>query len=211
MPVRSIRVSVRRAAPLLLLLSAACASTAMVNMWKDPVYPQHPLMNVLVVTLRKDPVSRRIWEDGFVSALRASGVRATASYTLFPTALPDTGALIDSVRARGYDAMLIAHLVSASTITQWVPGYVMAQPRWYPGPWRAHYALYWGALYAPGYLETDRVVRYETDMWMTEGAGRLVWSGTTASINPTSARDVNREIADIIAPELLRQRVTAGP
>jgi hypothetical protein len=32
-----------------------------------------------------------------------------------------------------------------------------------------------------------------------------------ASINPTSARAVNREIADIIVPELLRQRVTAGP
>jgi hypothetical protein len=191
-------------------LAAACTSTSLVNMWRDPGYPQQPLSRILVVTLRKDAVSRRIWEDGFVAALKRHGIDATPSYDLFPRTDPDTTDLLNAVRRRGFDGVLMAHRESATTRTTYVRGYVAVRPVWYRGPWIRHYALFYQRIYSPGYVEINRVVRYEVDVWMTAGDGRLVWSGITASLNPTSSSQVNKEIADQIVPQLLRTGIVTG-
>ncbi len=190
-------------------LLTACTSTSLVNLWKNPDYPHQPLARILVVTVRKDPTSRRIWEDGFVAELRRHGVDAVPSYQLFPKADPDTAELLTAVRRRGFDGVLMAHRQSATNEATYVPGYVTIRPAWYPSPWLQHYALYYYRTYAPGYIEVNRVVRYEIDVWMTADTGRLVWSATTASINPASSRQINREIADQIVPQLLRTGVVA--
>jgi hypothetical protein len=197
----------RRLLPLLLVAAIACSSTTLVNLWKDPTLPQQPLRNVLVVTLRKDPVSRRLWEDGFVASMRRHGVTATPSYQLFPSAPPDTTSLAEAVRGRGYDALLIAHELSASTETRYVPGYLTAQPVSYISPWTGHYYTYYARVYAPGYVENNLVVRYEADVLMTGNGGRLIWTGTTESVNPASSRSVTREIAHAIVPELVKSGV----
>jgi hypothetical protein len=191
------------------LVVTGCASTTLVNMWKDPNQPRQPLTRWMVVTLRKDGTTRRIWEDGFVSALRQRGVRATPSYALFPASPPDTVALLQNIRRDGIQAVLIVHLASQRTVTRWVPGYVTVQPVWFRGPWPGHYSIYYREMMSPGYLETDRIVRYETEVWTTGPDGRVIWSGTTESINPGSAQAINREIADKIVPELVRQGVIA--
>jgi len=58
-------------------------------------------------------------------------------------------------------------------------------------------------------VETDRIVRNRVDVWSTRRNWRLVWSGTTESINPTSSAAVNRQIAKLIVPELLSQGIIA--
>jgi hypothetical protein len=47
------------------------------------------------------------------------------------------------------------------------------------------------------------------DVWSTAQDWRLVWSGTTESIDPSSSRDVNAQIAKLIVPELLNQGIIA--
>ncbi len=190
-----------------LAILTACTSTSLVNMWKDPVQPRQPLHTMLVVTLRRDVAARRIWEDDFVSALKSQGISATASYTIFPDAAPDTAALAASVRSRGFDAVLLAHQLPTNTETHYVPGYLSNEPVTYLSPWTGHYYTYFTDVYAPGYTETNRVVRYESEVWMTRGSGRLIWSGTTESINPSSADQVHQEITDIIVPALVKSGV----
>ncbi|HEY3933882.1 MAG TPA: hypothetical protein VGL65_04625 [Gemmatimonadales bacterium] len=190
------------------LFLSACTSTTLVNMWTDPDAPSQPLNNVLVVTLRKNSTARRLWEDGFVKSLRDHGVSATPSYALFPDAAPDTAALMGAVRQKGFDAVLVAHELSASTETRYVPGYLSAEPVTFVSPWTGHYYTYFSRAYAPGYVEADRVVRYESELWETGENGRVVWSGTTESINLSSTAQVNHEIADIIVPALVRSGVT---
>ncbi|MGH7584280.1 MAG: hypothetical protein ACREL5_13750 [Gemmatimonadales bacterium] len=192
------------------VVSTACTTTSLVNMWHDPAYPKQPLNRILVVALHKGPAARRVWEDGFVAALKDHGVDATPSYQLFPTADPDTTALLAAVGHRGFEGVLLTHRQSATREPQYVPGYVTAGPGWYRGPWINHYAMYYQRIYAPGYVEINRVVRYEIDLWMTTGEARLVWSGTTASINPASSKQVNREIADQIVPQLVQTGIIAG-
>lgn len=185
----------------------ACTSTSLVNMWRDPVQPRQPLHTMLVVTLRRDAAARRVWEDDFVSALKSHGVNATASYTIFPDAAPDTAALTASVRSRGFDAVLVAHQLPTSTETHYVPGYLSNEPVTFMSPWTGHYYTYFTDVYAPGYTETNTVVRYESEVWMTRGSGRLIWSGTTESINPSTADQVHREITDVIVPALVKSGV----
>ncbi len=166
--------------------------------------PRQPLNSTLVVALRRDASSRRSWEDQFVASLKADGINATASYTVFPDAPPDTMALSAAVRGKGYDAVLVTHPLGAVTEPRYVPGYLSTEPVTYMSPWTGHYYTAYSQVYSPGYLETDRVVRYETEVWMVRGGGRLVWSGTTESINPASAADMNKEIADVIVPALAK-------
>ena len=64
-------------------------------------------------------------------------------------------------------------------------------------------------MHEPGYVETDRIVWHRVDVWSTADDWRLVWSGTTESINPNSSREVNAQIAKLIVPELLAQGIIA--
>jgi hypothetical protein len=140
---------------------------------------------VLVVALRRDPTSRRVWEDGFVSALEKRGVTATPSYNLFSQAPPDTDEVEGAVRDHAFDGVLFAHRLGATTQSTYVPGYTHLEPVWVKSRWSFDYHSYWAEVHEP------------------------VWSGTTESMNPNSSRDVNAEIAKLIVPELLSQGVIA--
>ena len=48
---------------------------------------------------------------------------------------------------------------------------------------------------------------YETDVRSTMDGGRMVWAGTSQSVNPSSSEEVNREISKLIVPELSRKNV----
>jgi hypothetical protein len=199
---------VRRAvAAMGIVALSGCTSTSLVNMWRDPTYPRQPLTSTLVVALRRDATTRRNWEDEFVASLKSHGITATPSYAVFPDAPPDTAALSAAVRGRGFDAVLVTHALGSTTETHYVPGYVSAEPTTYLSPWTGHYYTYYSQVYSPGYLEADRVVRYETEVWMVRGTGRLVWSGTTETLNPASSQQVNQEIADVIVPALAKSGV----
>ncbi len=198
----SLRVAVAAAVALV-----GCGSTQLVNMWRDPDHPQTPLTSTLVVAMRRDATSRRTWEDEFVASLKSHGISATPSYKVFPDAAPDTAALAEAVRGRGFDGVLVSHPLGTETETRFVPGYLNAQPIGYLNFWTGHYYLYYNQVFAPGYVEADHIVRYETDLWAVRGAGRLVWSGTTETLNPASGDQMNEEIAHVIVPALVKSGV----
>ncbi|HEY2924832.1 MAG TPA: hypothetical protein VGJ98_07675 [Candidatus Eisenbacteria bacterium] len=191
------------------ILGGCSSGTQLVDMWKDPTAPSTPIRKMLVVAIRKDPLSRRIWEDGFVTALEKRGVTATPSYNMFPNAAPDTVQIERAVREHEFDGVLLTHRLGATTQTTYVPGYTRLEPVWVRSRWSNAYHTYWREVYEPGYTETDQVVRHRVDVWSTAGGWRLVWSGTTESINPNSSRDVNVQITKLIIPELLTQGVIA--
>jgi hypothetical protein len=191
------------------ILGGCSAGTQLVEMWKDPTAGSRPIRKMLVVAIMKDPLRRRVWEDGFVSALAKRGVAATPSYNLFPNGAPDTTQVEAAVSERGYDGVLFTHRIGATTQTTYVPGYTRLEPVWVRSRWSLNYYTYYREVYEPGYVETDQVVRHRVDVWSTTPGWRLVWSGTTESINPQSGPDVNKQIAKLIVPELVAQAVIA--
>ena len=66
-----------------------------------------PLKKILVIAVRKDAVWRRIWEDAFVAEFSNDGVKAIASYNLFPNALPDTNQVAGAVQENEFDGILV--------------------------------------------------------------------------------------------------------
>jgi hypothetical protein len=205
----------RRFAPLLVACAAAgilggcSAGTQLVDMWRDPSAPAQPIHKMLVVAIRRDATSRRIWEDGLVSALEKRGVTATPSYNLFAQAPPDTDEIEAAVRDHNFDGVLSVHRLASTTQSTYVPGYTHLEPVWVKSRWSLDYHTYWTEVHEPGYVETDRIVRHRVDVWNTAEDWRLVWSGTTESVDPSSSRDVNAQIAKLIVPELLHQRIIA--
>ena len=207
---RAGRAGLISAAVLAAVVVSSCAtSSSLVNLWKDPQYPKQPWRDVPVVAMKKDPVMRRVWEDGVARQLARRGVEATPSYRQFPDAVPDTQQVVSAVKSHRYDGVLVAHGLHPRTDTRYVSGYVDLQPEDLYDPWTGIYSTYYRDVYHPGYTETEKIVRYRVQVWSTEGQGRLVWPGTTETIDPTSKQDVNRQVSRPIAPELARSGVIA--
>lgn len=195
------------AGTVLLTVVSGCSSSKLVNLWKDSAYPKEPIRNVLVVAMKQDPLKRRLWEDGFSDALAKRGVTTEASYHLFPSALPDTQQVVDVVRENGYDGVIVVHKLPTENNQRYVAGYTASQPVTVVSHWTGAYSTYYQDVYQPGYTETETIVRYQVVVWSTLEGGRMVWSGTSETINPSSGDQVRAEIADLIVPELARKAV----
>jgi hypothetical protein len=186
----------RRLLPLLSLVAvlAGCASgTQLSDRWRDPSYTAGPARKVYVVAIRNDAVRRRMWEDAYVSQLKARGADATASYTQFPDAAPDTQQVADVVGGGAYDAVLIAMRLPTTTALREVPPTTTRVAETRRNPFTGFYYTVYRDVYTPGYTETDEVRRFQTDVWTTQGGGRLVWSTSLDMYDPATgdaARDV---------------------
>ncbi len=182
---------------------SGCSSSGLVNMWRDPAYNEPPMKTMLVIAVRKNPANRRIWEDGFVAGFATYGVKATPSYQIFNNAIPDTQAVIEAVREHKFEGVLIARKLSTDTVANYVPGYVTTEPVTMYNGWSNMYYTYYRDVEYPGYTETQELVRHEVNVWSaaTKG-GRLVWMGTGEFLDPTSSAETNREITEMVLPEL---------
>jgi len=190
---------------------AGCGSqTSLTNMWRDPTFSSPPMTKVLVIAVKRDPALRRIWEDGMSHEMDEHGVRSVPSYQLFPGDLPDTQQVIESVRSQGFDGVVITHSLGTEVSQHYVPGYVTTAPAMGYDPWYGVYYTYYHHIYEPGYVETEQVARYATEVYTTGYQSRLVWTGTTESLDPHSSASVNRQISDKIVPELVHVGVLAG-
>jgi hypothetical protein len=181
-----------------------CSSSKLMDVWKDPQY-HGTFDNMFVIAVKKDPSQRRIWEDGFVSALEKHGVTATPSYRLFPKALPDTTQVVQAVRDHHYDGVMVTVRLPNQTEHVYVPGYVDAVPVFGYDPWWDVYRTYYEDVYEPGYYETETIARARTCVWSSQDKGTLVWTGTSDVYDPTSSKAIGHEITEMIVPELAKQ------
>jgi hypothetical protein len=190
-----------------LALSGCGSSTQLVNMWKAPDLGPAHLRNVIVVSMRKDPATRRIWEDAFGVAISKAGATATPSYSIYPDRLPGQDKLRERVKDSGYDGILFVRPAGAREVDRYVPGYVTVRPRAYAGPFWDTYTVVHTRVYHPGYVERDRVVRLDITLWSTGDNSDLLWSATSRTLNPSSPSDLGREVSDRVVPELRRAGV----
>jgi hypothetical protein len=194
-------------------IDLGCTSTSLTNMWKDPSYQNAPMTNMLVISVNKDPLRRRLWEDALVAELSTHNVVVTPSYRLFPNALPDTQQTIATIREKKFDAVLVVKRLPTEISTHYVKGYSTAEPRIKYDRWTKTYYTVYRNVETEGYSDTDRVVRHEVnvwatkDLWTTQEGGRMIWTGTGETLDPTSREAVRSEVVDAIVPELVRQGI----
>lgn len=191
----------------LLQSSTGCSSSQLSNMWKDPSFQNSPMTNMLIVAVKKDPVRRRLWEDGLVTELAVHGVAATRSYSLFPDAIPDTEQIVGAIKGNKYDGVLVVLQLPTESSTHDVAGYVVRMPEIRYSAWTQSYHTVYRQVEEGAYSDTERVVRHEIDVWTTTASGHLVWSATGETIDPRAPGAVRNEITGLVVPELARQGI----
>ncbi len=183
----------RTAGYLLFLLAAAalftgCAATEVTSVWKDPDYQGKP-KKILVYTVLKNQMQRRIFEDEFVAHLKYRGVNAVPGYTVVPGAeLAKIEVLQEKLKSQGFDALLLTQVTGTKTELVQVPGTVnyqpMYTPMYQPAPYYRSYPGYYNAgynaMYTPSYTVEDLYVMTETSLFDVVSE-KLIWSAAAAT------------------------------
>ena len=198
---KRLRISALALAAIALLLGA-CASTKLVNSWKDSRYTGPPVAKMLIIGVTRQSGIRRTFEDIFAEQLRARRLEAIQSYMLIPEdgEVPQER-LAQAVQESGADGVLVTRLVKVDRQTQYYPGS-------YGGPrsmgFYGFYSLAWGGFYDPPQLYTYDVVTSETSLFAAR-TNQLVWSGTTETFAPRDVKRDTRELASVIIQALAVQ------
>jgi hypothetical protein len=185
------------------IVLASCTSTDLLEQWQDESFKGPPLQKLLVVAVHKSDGRRRIIEDYMVSALATQGVNASASYKLLTDAVPERAALSAVAVAAGYDGVLITHQLDQHAQNRYTPGTTAYIPVVVP-TLDGKFAEYWQAIYQPGYSEVETLTDYQSDVFTSAAGGRLIWTGTTRSLDLSSASALASDISRRIVPELVR-------
>ena len=159
------------------LMFACSPTTKLEKSWADPSFNMNtskPFTKVLVVAPLKDANSQRIAEDKIVAELKKGGsvVSAVQSYTILNASDTDQKQIEEKLTSAGFDGIILMHLKEVEKTTSYVQG--------------SSYGGWYGYRnYSPGYYTEDKNFLAETNFYSLPGS-KLLWSGTTSSLNPTS-------------------------
>jgi hypothetical protein len=191
-------------------LMCGCASSSLVNKWHDPSFHAAPLGKMLVIAVRKDATMRRIWEDAFTGELVKHGVAALSSYSLFPDAPPDTNQIVATVQSNGFDGVLAVLRLPTETNTHYVQGYTTIEQNVdYVTYWQ-RYGTYYHEIDHPGYVDSQSVAIRTIDVSTTGNGGKMIWSATSRTPDPSSVTDLQRGVASLVTADLARQNIISS-
>ena len=171
----------------------ACASTKLEKSWADPSFSlkPSPYKKILVVAPLKDAASQRTAEDKIVKQIKAgTGVQ---SYSYLKPTDTDEKLLQEQLIKDGFDGVIVMHLTDVEKSVSYNQG--------------SSYGGWYGyRYYTPGYYTEDKTFLVETNMYSVKD-NKLMWSGTTSSLNPTSFNQSMDEIIYAIRSELQKKGI----
>lgn len=100
---------------------AACSTTSVDKVWHDPGRAKAPLGSTLVIAVAPRADTSLALENEWVKALRAKGIAASGMNTVLPgEPLPDRARVVELVRAKGFNSVLVTRVVDKKTVEQQV-------------------------------------------------------------------------------------------
>jgi len=157
---------------------AACATTELMAVWKDEAYQAQP-KRVLVIAIFKNQTARRMIEDEFRNHLKYGGTDAATGYEIFPgNEIPTKETVVEVIKARGFDALLLSRLIDTRTERRTVPGSAGYAPANYAVPMRGYYGSGYSSVYSSSYQVDDRFATVETNLY-DAATEKLVWTATS--------------------------------
>lgn len=193
-------------AVLIITLFTACApSTQLVKTWSDPSLNAETVKTynkVLVIAQLKDDSSRRIAEDKIVASSPKGNF--IQSYNYIKSSEQEEKLVVSNLLKDGIEGIILMRLTNVEKSTSYVPGTT------YYGGWgygAGYYGGYggWGyggAYYSdPGHYQEDKTYYVETNFYDVQ-TNKLLWSGTTSTLNPTQLNESMDSIITVIKTEL---------
>lgn len=179
------------------LVLAACASTPkLTNSWRDPQFEGPKPAKLMVLGISRSDVHRRVFEDGFSNALRASGIGGVPAYS----ELPEQGVIPDeriqaAVKKSGSDAVLTARVIRVDRQIDVRPGMPYAPYGPYGRGFYGWYGSAW-AMSQPDVVQYD-VVTIESTLWDMR-SGKVIWSGTSETTQTSDVAKLTEGLAQVL-------------
>jgi len=174
-------------------------STKIEKSWVEPgarVAPD-PQNKVMVIALVKDETSRRVIEDELVKRIKTPAVASYQFLTSEMIKAASDEALNSMITKEKFTHVLLMRLADIEKETSYVPGTTTG---YYGG-----YGMYYGygaAMYStPGYYTTDKNYFIETTIYSVS-PNKLLWTGTTKTVNPSKVNKAVNEIADVVVAKM---------
>ena len=181
------------------LLTGCGSSTQVTKSWTDPSLsdtPVKPFNKVLVIAQLKDDSTRRIAEDKIVaSSPRGNFIQ---SYNYLQPSEQEENLVIANLLKDGIDGIILMRLTDVEKSTSYVPGTT------YYGGWGYRGGYYGGYGYGygdPGYYQQDKTYYVDTSIYDVK-TNKLLWSGTTSTLNPSKLNETMDEIIAAVKKEL---------
>ena len=196
------RPALRTAAVLMLaLLAAACATSRLTSTWVEPGRTPTPFKDLAVFGVAANATVRRVYEDSFVAALKARGVRARPGYSLLPDGgLGDVKTVKEAVALSGADGVIVTYLAGQNTETVYVPPRNYVTPSLYGGLY-PYYGLVYDNVTEPGYYARFKLLQLETNVYDL-ARQKLVWSGRSQTLDPSSEQTTINEVIELVTASL---------
>lgn len=185
------------------LLSATVVtaeSTKFLSSWKNPRGGLIDLSGkkVAAFVINADQSIRLGSEETLATEMRSRGVDCVAGYLVLPGELAkDTEKAKEFLNSTGVTTALLMRVVIENE-TRTVPPSVTYSSGYYPsfwGYWDYGWSTVYSTTYTSGYTRTDRVVSIETLLYSIE-QDKLLWAGTSETVNP---KDVRRFVKELIS------------
>jgi hypothetical protein len=188
--------SSRIASCLLAIMLSSCSSTHVVTRWQDPATSHLVFTKVLTLVIGGDQSLVRAGEDDLCRQVKR--VPCKPAYLAMPDAMrDDIPAAKALVRKEGFDGALVFRVVSDREKVTYVP------PSYGPTFW-GYYGYGRTHAYNPGTYRTDQLVRVETSIYSI-AQDKLLWVGTTETVNPKSLSTLVEEVSKAVRQELERE------
>ncbi len=187
------------------LFTACGPSTQIVKSWTDPSLNAGTVKaynKVLVIAQLKDDSSRRIAEDKIVASSPKGNF--VASYSYLKSSQQDQNLVVADLLKDGIEGIVLMRLTDIEKSTDYVQGTS------YYGGWGYGHGYYGGyggygyggSMYStPGYYEENKTYFVETNIYDVK-SNKLLWSGTTSTLNPTKINEALDEIIMAVKTEL---------
>jgi hypothetical protein len=189
--------------------AVSCAKTNLTNLWRSEDKPA-ALGNILVVSLERDEDLREMWENAITSEFQANGVMARPSYTMFPTAIPDSQQVVVVAHRDHYDGVVVTHRAPSSFTGKMDNDYADRAPSGAGEYWRGWYHTHFTQASAAAPTPKDaKDARFQIDLANTAGGGTLMWTGSTTPIDPRDAEKVQKDVCGELVSELMRRGYVA--
>jgi hypothetical protein len=188
------------------MLLGGCASTSLVNQWKNPTVAPHQYQKFLVVGIANDITLRRAYENLLTEDLQKLGVRAVKSIDYLPQDIkPDKEQVKAVVKECGADGVITTRVVGVKDGTVLVSQYgVGFDP--VGGPPLEGWDLYtfYGGIAAAPVAQNLQTAILETRLFDVKSA-TLVWVASTTSFDSDDQFKTIRDLAKLIAATLRKE------
>jgi hypothetical protein len=178
-----------------------------VKEWSDPAHSGPSYKKLLVMGIWDEARPRRVFEDRFVTEIKATGADAVPSYRLIPQdGKVSREVVIQAVEESGADAVILTKLLGRAETSKVYESDRIQYGEGVMVDVNAAYAVSWAGFYTPPEESNDTVWTLETKVFDAKTRAP-VWDGITAVNDPKNLQKGSTALAQAVVKALQARKM----